>query len=78
MNEPGACSFWVQTAAGDRGESKLALATEDQEKQVVIMQVNTEHVNLRLIFRRTDFTQMLAKPNEAEPYEVAINIEEEA
>ena len=76
MNEPGVCSFWVQSVEGDEDDKKLALATEDQERQVVIMQVNTESVNLRLIFRRADFTQMLAKPNEADPYEVGINLEE--
>lgn len=76
MNEPGVCSFWVQDAEGNSSNPKLGLATDDQERQVVIMQVNTESVNLRLIFRRVDFTQMLAKPNEADPYEVAINLEE--
>lgn len=77
MNEPGVCSFWVQDLAGEPADTALAVATEDQEKHVVIMQINTESVNLRLIFRRHDFNEMLAKPNEADPYEVAINIEEE-
>lgn len=76
MNEPGVCSFWVQTLTGESAPATLAAATDDQEKQVVIMQINTEHTNLRIIFRRVDFTQMLAKPNEADPYEVAINLEE--
>lgn len=66
----------MQTLDGEEGDGKLTLATEDQETHVVIMQINSETLDLRLIFRRADFTQMLAKPNEADPYEVGINLEE--
>lgn len=76
MNEPGVCSFWVQSVDGKEDPPKLALPTDAQEHHVVIMQINTEGVNLRVIFRRTDFSQMVAKPNSADPYEVAINLEE--
>lgn len=79
MNEPGYCTFWVQDADTEAlPVGPLALATEAEEKQVVIFNVVTENVTLRLVLRRAEFSKMLATPNNAEAIDVALHIEEDA
>jgi hypothetical protein len=77
VTEPGVCTCWVRDVNTETTpDPKLQVAADDQLTHIVILQINTEHLAGRLIFRRADLAKMLAKPNDAEPYEVAVHMED--
>lgn len=77
MNEPGVCTLWIRTPEPEPVYLRVAEATESQERHLVILKINTESVAMQLVFRRTDFVKMMAKPDEGDPFEVAVVLEEE-
>ncbi len=80
MNEAGICTLWLKNVDGTLEKAAVGPAPvhESEERDVIILNIHTESVGMQLVFRRTDFAQMLAKPNEGDAFEVAVNIEEEA
>lgn len=79
MNDLGICTLWVKDEHGSVIGKPQYMSAAEQERQVVILQVVLESgVKVQTLFRREDFSRMLAFPNDADPVEVAMNIEEEA
>ncbi len=77
MNELGVCTLWIKDAGGGIVAKPSDQTGAEQEQHVVILQFVTEsNLTIRALFRRSDFSKMLATPNEADPTEVAVNVEE--
>ena len=78
MNELGVCTLWVKDASGSVVGKPQDMSGAAQEQHVVILQVVLESgMKVQTLFRREDFSRMLAFPNDADPVEVAVNLEEE-
>lgn len=75
MQAEGMATVWCRDLDGNEvaGHEK---PHDEQEKLVTILNVETEHGSLQLVFRRGEFSQMLAKPNSGFEVEVAMNMEE--
>jgi hypothetical protein len=77
VNELGVCTLWIKSAEGVQIEKPQDQTAAEQEQHVVILQVVMENgLSIKVLFRREDFSKMLAFPNEADPTEVAVNLEE--
>lgn len=75
MNTPGTASLWVRDVNGDDAVGYEG-GDKDQEQLVTILHVETEHGSMQLVFRRGEFSKLMAHPNNGYEIEVALNLEE--
>ena len=84
MNTPATCTLLVKAVdtSGDVATTTVAnmeASAAEQERHVTILHITAEGLQLDLCFRRGEFSQMLAHPNDAaHETEVAVNFEEDA
>lgn len=77
MNELGVSTVWIKDAKGTVVGKPQDQSGAEQEHQVVILQLVLESgMTIRVLYRREDFSRMLAFPNDSDPTEVAVNLEE--
>lgn len=75
MQAEGKATLWVRDIHGDDvvgHEESMA----EQEKLVTILNVQTEYGSLQLVFRRGEFSKLMAHPSNGYEIEVALNMEE--
>lgn len=74
----GGATLWIKDVAGEVVERQPGLteSAAEHEKQVLIMHIRTGDATVNVVFRRGEFSQLCARPNDPEAeVEVAVNIE---
>lgn len=75
MQAEGLATLWCRNLDGNDVTGHEASMAE-QEKLVTILNVETEHGSLQLVFRRGEFSKLMAHPNNGYEIDVALNMEE--
>jgi hypothetical protein len=77
---PGEATLWIKDVEGEVVPQPVGVyeSAVEHEKQVIILHVQTGEATINIVFRRGEFSHLVANPNDPEAAkEVAVNIEME-